>query len=48
MEDNLGYLFAAFAIAWAGVFAYILFIARKQGQIKRDIDQLKQMLDKGE
>jgi len=45
--DNLEYLFAAFALAWAGAFAYMLFTARKQAQIKRDIDQLKQMIDKG-
>jgi len=46
--DNLEYLFAAFATAWAGVFAYVLFLSRKQNQIKRDIDWLKETLKKGE
>ncbi len=46
--DNLEFLFAAFALAWAGVFAYMLFMARKQGQLKRDIDLLEQSLKKGE
>ena len=45
--DNLGYLCAAFALAWAGAFAYMLFLARKQGQIQRDIDLLKETLKKG-
>ena len=44
--DNLGYLFAAFTVAWAGVFIYILFLVQKQRQLQRDIDQLKQSLKK--
>ena len=44
--DNLGYLFAAFAVAWAGVFIYILFLVQKQRQLRRDIDRLKQHLKK--
>jgi len=44
--DNLGYLFAAFTVAWAGVFIYILFLVQKQRQLRRDIDRLKQNLKK--
>ncbi len=44
--DNLGYLFAAFTVIWVGLFAYILVLAQKQRQLRRDIDWLKQMLKK--
>ena len=46
--DNLGYLFAAFAVIWVGLFAYILFLAQKQRQLRRDIDWLKETLEKTE
>ncbi|MFH1662488.1 MAG: CcmD family protein [Chloroflexota bacterium] len=44
--DNLGYLFAAFAIIWVGLFAYVLILVQKQRQLRRDIDWLKEMLKK--
>jgi len=40
--DNMGYLFAAFAVAWAGVFGYIFFLIQKQKRLQRDIDWLKE------
>lgn len=46
--DNLGYLFAAFAVIWVGLFAYIFFLAQKQRQLRRDIDWLKETLKKNE
>ena len=42
--DNLGYLFAAFAVIWVGLFAYILVLIQKQRQPRRDIDWIKEML----
>jgi CcmD family protein len=44
MEDNLGYLFAAFTVIWVGLLAYVLFLAQKQRQLRRDIDRLKEMI----
>ncbi len=32
--DNLGYLFAAFAVAWALIFAYVLSVGRRLGQLE--------------
>jgi CcmD family protein len=46
--DNLGYLFAAFAVIWVGVFAYIVVLAQKQRHLRRDIDWLKETLEKTE
>ena len=46
--DNLEYLFAAFAVAWVGLFAYIVVLIRQQKRIQRDIDWLKETLKKSQ
>ena len=48
MEDNLGYLFAAFTVIWVGLFVYVLVLIQKQRQLRRDIDWLKETLKKTE
>ena len=42
--DNAGYFFAAFAIVWAVLFAYIFFLAVRQRQLKREIESLNKLL----
>ena len=44
-EEFLPYLFAAFAVTWIVFFAYAFFIARKQADLKREIDTLQAMRD---
>ena len=39
--ENAGYLFAAFAIAWAVVFAFILLLFNRQKSLRREINSLK-------
>ena len=39
--DNLGYLFAAFAVIWAVVFGYVLVLMNRQKKLKREIDKLE-------
>ncbi len=41
---NEGYLFAAFAVVWAGVFVFTLFLFARQGRVKREIEAIKQGL----
>ncbi len=41
---NEGYLFAAFAVVWAGVFVFTLFLLGRQAKLRREIDALKQGL----
>ncbi|MBI2853155.1 MAG: CcmD family protein [Chloroflexi bacterium] len=43
--ENGGYLFAAFAVVWAGVFAYALFLSNKQGKLRQEISLLKAKLE---
>ncbi|MBM3131465.1 MAG: CcmD family protein [Chloroflexi bacterium] len=38
--DDLDYLYTAFAIVWAVIFGYLLFLSRKQRQLRREIREL--------
>jgi CcmD family protein len=38
---NEGYLFAAFAVVWAGVFVFTLFLFGRQAKIRQEIEALK-------
>lgn len=44
--ENAGYLFAAYAIVWALVFGYLLVLYNRQQRIQREINSLKEMLNK--
>ena len=44
--ENLSYLFAAFAVIWAGLFAYVFVLVQRQQRLRRDIDWLKETLEK--
>ncbi len=41
LETNLSYLFAVFAITWAGFFAYIFFVSRNQRELQRQVARLR-------
>jgi len=42
--ENAGYLFAAFAIIWAGVFGYVLSLFIKQRRLRQDLESLKETI----
>ena len=44
-SDNLPYLFAAFAVIWAIFFAYAFFVARRQHELKNEINRLRHALE---
>jgi len=44
--ENLGYLLAAYAVIWAVVFGYILVLQRKQRKLKKQVDALKESMEK--
>ena len=43
-EANLPYLFAVYIITWAGFFGYVFYVSRRQRQLHREIDDLRQAL----
>jgi CcmD family protein len=38
MDDNLGYLFAAFAVTWLGISGYLLYLGQ---QVKALRDEMR-------
>ena len=44
-EEFLPFLFAVFAVTWAAFFAYAFFMSRKQIDLKREIESLRQALE---
>ncbi len=42
--ENAGYLFAAFAIAWAVVFGYVVVLFNREKKLERDIQSLRESL----
>ena len=41
LEANLPFLFAVYAITWAGFFAYLFFISRRQRELRNELESLK-------
>jgi CcmD family protein len=40
MVNNLGYVAAAFAVVWVGLFIYILYLAAKERRLRRELQSL--------
>lgn len=45
MDDNLGYLFAAFAITWLGIAAYLFYVNQ---QVRGLHDEVQALNDRAE
>jgi len=45
--DHLGYLFAANAFVWGGVLFYLFTLRKRSQALEKDLDLLKQIVDKG-
>ena len=43
-EANLDFLFAIYIVTWAGFFAYIFIVSRRQRTMEREIKDLRQLL----
>ncbi len=43
-ETNLDFLFAIYIITWAGFFAYIFVVSRRQRTMEREIKDLRRLL----
>ncbi|CAN5524596.1 hypothetical protein BH23CHL2_BH23CHL2_08050 [soil metagenome] len=40
MDDNLGYLFAAFAVTWIGIAAYLVYVSQQVRALRDDLEDL--------
>lgn len=43
-DGNLPFLFAAFAVTWAAFFAYLIYVARRQRELHREVEALTRAL----
>jgi CcmD family protein len=48
MENNLGYLIAAFAAVWIGIAAYVAWVGAQTTQLRRDVAALREQLSEDE
>ena len=44
-SSNLPYLFAALTVSWAGFFAYVFFVSRRQQELQKDIREIRRSLE---
>jgi CcmD family protein len=47
MDDNLGYLVAAYTIIWVAIAGYVFRLARIQSRLRREIDALRRRVSSG-
>ena len=45
-KTNLGWLLAGLIIVWGGFFAYTFYLSRKTRDMRRDLDELRNKLNK--
>lgn len=43
-ESNLDFLLAGNALAWAGFFGYAFYLSRRNKEIRRELDELRERL----
>ncbi len=43
---QLGYLFAANAFVWAGILIYVMSLMKRNQDLRRDLELLKETLEK--
>ena len=43
---NLNFLFAAYTAVWVLLFAYILMVSRRNRTLQKEIDELRQLLQR--
>lgn len=41
MDDNLGYLFAAFAATWIGIAAYVYYVGQQVRNLRDDVAEIE-------
>ena len=47
-ESFLPFLAAAYAVTWAAFFAYAFYVSRKQAELRRELETLRQALQQRE
>lgn len=45
MENSLKYMFMGYGVLWLIIFTYIFFIGKRQGDLKKEIDELRRIAE---
>ncbi|MCK5504712.1 MAG: CcmD family protein [Thermodesulfovibrionia bacterium] len=45
MENSLKYMFMGYSILWLIIFSYVFFIGKRQGDLKKEIDELRRIAE---
>ena len=48
LETNLGFLFAIYMVTWVAFFAYVFVMSRRQRDLHRQIEKLKELAGPGD
>lgn len=48
MDGQLGYLFAGFAVFWAGLFVYLLLLQARIRSLSSEVDRLEERVAEAE
>ena len=43
---NFTYMFYGFLVAWLIVVVYVVFLAMREGRLKRELDRVRRMVEK--
>ena len=44
-ESNLPFLYGVYTVTWATFFAYAFYVSRRQRELRRQIDELRRVLE---
>lgn len=47
MKPELWYLFSAYLLIWAALFAYFVHLGRQQTRLAAELDLLRRLIDRG-
>ena len=45
MDESLKYLFMGYSVLWGIIFIYVFTIGKRQGDLKREIDELRRIAE---
>jgi len=45
-NQNFAFMFYGFAAAWLIVVAYVVMLALREGRLRRELDRVRQMVEK--
>jgi CcmD family protein len=43
MDASLKYMFMGYSVIWIIIFTYVFFLGKRQGDLKKEIDELRRI-----